>query len=505
MRTRGTLPPLVRRALLGAGLGAALTGCSNLDVTNPNQPSTATFWRTQSDAGAGTSAVYAGLLPLGTYGRWQAFNFDIRSDIGTARLSPWGDLANFNQFILNNYNFDININTWTDHYNTIFRANQVIANVPKIQMDAALRARYVGEAKFIRALLYYNLVNLYGGNIPLVLEPPADQTVRPPSSTAAAVYAQIETDLTDAAAALPAKYGSGDVGRATKGAALALLGKAQLQQHKWSAAETTLLQLVNSSTYGYSLLPNYADNFIQPNDATNPETIFDVQSGDESTLANNIPGLSFPRMIGPCRFTYCDGRPTTWYYQQFLLEKTATGGTDPRLDATLYYRHATTERPYGHAYDEIWNGATDSTLYFKKYGEYYAPADVQRWDNPINYKVIRYADVLLSLAEAQNEQGKASAKTYLDMVRQRAGLLPYAGGLTTAAMRDEILHQRLLEFGLEGQRWFDLVRQNLLSNPAVLATHDPDFAGFTVGKSELLPIPVRETNLNQGVKQNPGW
>src|SRR5207248_10798372 len=114
-------------------------------------------------------------------------------------------------------------------------------NVPAIHMDATLRPRIIGEAKFIRALLYFNLVNLYG-NVPLILVPPAP-TDRPPNATPAAIYAQIETDLTDAAAVLPTSYASTDVGRATKGAALAMLGKAQLQQRKWQQAATTLAQV----------------------------------------------------------------------------------------------------------------------------------------------------------------------------------------------------------------------------------------------------------------------
>jgi len=185
------------RAVVAALLaGAAIAGCdTDLDVTNPNARSTENFWKSANDALQGTNAVYAGLLPLGTYGRWQVFVNDLRSDLGTARTSPWADLANFGRFQLPSYNWEISIHTWTDHYRGISRANQVIGNVPNIEMDAELRARYVGEAKFIRALLYFNLVNLYGGNIPLLLDPVEEPSLRPPSSTTEAVYAQIEAEL----------------------------------------------------------------------------------------------------------------------------------------------------------------------------------------------------------------------------------------------------------------------------------------------------------------------
>jgi hypothetical protein len=501
----------IRRILTSLLVGATLAGCADLNVTNPNEPSTESFWKTPTDALAGTNAVYAGLLPLGTYGRWQAFNLDLRSDIGSSKLSPNGDLANYIRFVLNNYNVDWNRHTWVDHFNTIFRANQAIANIPNISMDEALRDRYVAEAKFIRGLLYYNLINLYGENIPLITEPIYDPAVRPGSSTAAAIYAQIEKDLTDAAAVLPASYPGTERGRATKGAALAVLGKARLQQHKYPEAETVLQQVVDSRVY--SLRSNYADNFIEQFDASNDETVFEVQSGDESTLSRNIPGLSFARMIGPWRYAFHDAIATRWYLNEFLAEKTTTLGIDPRAEATLYWNHVTTETPYGHPYSDIFqdDGGTpfreDTLVYFKKYGEYYAPGDFQRWDNPINYKVVRYADVLLMLAEAQNEQSKTGpATTNVNLIRNRAKLASL-GTLNQTQLRTEIMHQRALEFGLEGQRWFDLVRWNLFNaaNLPTLQQHDDDFNTFVIGKSERLPIPIQETILNPNIHQNPGY
>jgi starch-binding outer membrane protein, SusD/RagB family len=503
-------------AALAAAL--ALAGCSNdLELTNPNARSTATFWRTAQDAVQGTNAVYAGLLPLGTYGRWQVFVHDLRSDIATARTSPWGDLANFGRFQLPSYNWEINGHVWTDHYRGISRANQVITNVPGIQMNEALRARLVGEAKFIRALLYFNLVNLYGGNIPLITAAVQDPSERPASSTTAAVYALIETDLTEAVAALPASYSGGDVGRATRGAAQALLGKARLQQRKWAEASAALQPVIASGQY--DLLANYADNFTEVTENTNRESLFEVQMGDESTLSSNIPGLSFPRMSGPCHptwgITFCDVRPTRWYFNQFLTERTTDGQNDPRLDATIYYNRPTNERIYNNRpYTDLFRDdpntrevREDTLIFFRKYGEYYrTERDFQRWDNPINFRVLRFADVLLMQAEALNEQGQtAAALPLVNRVRQRARLAPLAANLSQAAMRQAILRERLLEFGLEGQRWFDLVRHNQFASLAELRSRDEDFSGFQTGRSELLPIPTSETLNNPNVRQNNGW
>jgi hypothetical protein len=153
----------------------------------------------------------------------------------------------------------------------------------------------------------------------------------------------------------------------------------------------------------------------------------------------------------------------------------------------------------------------DTMIFFRKYGEHNIRAD-QRWDNPINYRVLRYADVLLMQAEALNEQGGASAGQalqYINQVRARVNLPPVAG--SGAALRDLILRERMFELGLESSRWNDLRRHQLLTQASAqaalpeLRTHDPDFSRFTPGKSERLPIPTTERNLNPNLPQNPGW
>jgi len=492
---RHSMLPLAMSVSIGAGV--ALTGCTNLDLTNPNQISSSTFWKTETDAIQGINATYNGLLNNGTYGRWLGFAYDIRSDIGFSP-SPWADLANFNKFTLTDYNFEVNREIWQHHYQAIFRANEVIANVPEINMNTGLRDRIVGEAKFIRGLLYFNLVNLYGGNIPLITAPQKPED-RPSSSTVDAIYAQIDKDMTEAAAVLPASYTGADVGRATKGAAQAMLGKSKLQQRKWSEASTALAQVI--ATNQYDLMTNYADNFTDAHE-NNVESVFEVQFGDRSQLAAGVRGLNIPKMIGPCGPGFCDGRATQWYYDQFLQQPTTTGGVDPRLDVTLFYNKPGGMDVYGQSYVQRYGaGATD--IFFKKWGQYYVPGD-QDWDNPINYRVIRYADVLLMQAEALNEQNQTlQAYPLVNRVRARASLPALPAGLTQAQMRDAILHERLLEFGLEGSRWLDLKRQNLLGRG--LIPNDNEFNFFTTGKSDLLPIPVTETNLNPNIHQNPGW
>lgn len=518
MRIRRTLLSLLAGSTLA---GATLAGCSDLDVTNPNQPSSQSFWRTAGDAERGLTATYNGLLLLGVFGRWQAFANDIRSDIGTARTSPWGDLANFNAFQLNDYNFEVNRHLWIHNYEMISRANLVIVNVPGIEMDATERSRIVGEAKFLRALAYYNLVTLFE-NIPLVTAPLLPDE-RPASAPPATTWAQIEQDLVDAAEALPVAHPASAAGRATKGAALAMLGKVRMQMAgtlgataKWGEAAQALGQVISSQQY--TLLGDYADNFRQETENANSESLFEVATEDMYPIG--ITGISFPKMIGPCyrpgdplpeyNPTFCDGRPTRWYFEQFLASRTATGEVDPRLDVTILYNRP--DRADEMVYDRtrgsyfVDNAASptreDTMIFFRKYGETQLRTD-QRWDNPINYRVLRYADVLLMQAEALNESGQTGqAFQYVNLVRQRVGKSGLSG-LSTTQLRDSILYERMFELGLESSRFNDLRRHNLLSS--ALASRDADFTNFTAGKSERLPIPTTETNLNPNVPPNPGW
>jgi starch-binding outer membrane protein, SusD/RagB family len=501
-------------------IGATAAGCSDLDVTNPNQQSSQSFWLTADDANRGLTAAYNGLLELGVFSRWHAFANDIRSDIGTARTSPWGDLANFNAFKLNDYNFEVNRHIWVHNYMLVQRANLVIANVPNIDMNPAERSRIVGEAKFLRALAYYNLVTLYE-NIPLITSPPGPQD-RFEAATPTATFTQIETDLVDAAAVL-LEVDQTATGRATKGAALAMLGRVRLQMAgvldltaKWGEAATSLGAVVTSNKY--SLLPNYADNFKESRDNNNPESVFEVETEDKFPIG--VTGISFPKMIGPCyrpgdpvpeyNPTFCDGRPTRWYFDTFMTSRTTTGLVDPRLDATILYSRAdrATEQVYGrdrasYFVDNPLSATREDTMiFFRKYGETELATE-QRWDNPVNYKVIRYADVLLMQAEALNESGQTPAAfTPLNLVRQRVGKSTLAG-LSQAALRDTILYERMFELGLESSRFNDLRRHDRLL--PTLVAHDLDFTDFVTGKSERLPIPTTERNLNPGLRQNPGW
>lgn len=488
---------LIRRVpVLAAAL--LLAGCADLTIEDPNRQTVDTFWQDEQDALLGINATYRALQENGTYGRWLQFAYDLRSDVGFSR-SPWGDLANFTKSVLGGYDFEVNREIWQHHYQAIFRANQVITYVPGIEMDATLRARIVGEAQFIRALMYYNLVNLYG-EVPLVTTPPVP-TDRPEEGTLEELWALIESDLTAARAVLPASYSGGDVGRATRGAASGLLGKAHLQQREWGPASQAFSQVIGGP---YNLLASYGDNFIQAQD-NNPETVFEVQFGGPEVLAAGSRGQNVIKMIGPCDVGFCDGEPTVWYFDVLSSQQTVGGQPDPRLDATLFYNRPGGMDVYGTPFASRYGGRLGDR-FWKKYGEHYKTA--QDWDNPINIKVMRLGGVLLLHAEALNEAtGPAAAKPFVDQVRARAGMAPVSGALNQTQMREAIEMEQLRELGLENERFLYLKRHGWLTDPArinILKTHDPDFNLFEPHRA-LLPIPTTEILLNPNVSQNPGW
>ncbi|WP_046245058.1 RagB/SusD family nutrient uptake outer membrane protein [Hymenobacter terrenus] len=533
---------LARLGLAGVLLLGA-TACEKdlLDQTNPNLPSTEQSWKTSDDAVKASVANYAGLQGLGMYRRWLNFALDLRDDTGFSQ-SPWGELANFTQFVQSNYDFEVSRDIWRDHYRTIFRSNQILTNVPGIQMDATLQKRILAEARFLRALSYFNLVSLYG-NVPLVLQYSTNLNQTSAQGTEAQVWDQIIKDLQDAQPDLPVSYTGNNVGRATKGAAITLLGKVYMQNKRWADAQAQFAQIIAPNS-GYSLVA-YTDNFRHTTE-NNPESIFEVQFSDVNRGGNDaavngpdatssqggqrsqfwgIPGTPEEKgrpETGIPGAGFGDGEVRPWVVREFLLEPTATGQRDPRLAATVFYNRRdqtqfATPLPidadtlvYGRGFVTRYrkDARNLSRVYWRKYAtDYYRT--FEDFDSPINHRVMRFADVLLLQAEAINElSGPANAVPLINRVRERSGLAPLnAGAFSQASLRMQLMHERVTELAGEGVRWFDLQRWGLLDNqPSVdqFKARDPDFNNFVVGKSRLLPLLQTEVDLNR-LMQNPGY
>ncbi|MBC6989392.1 MULTISPECIES: RagB/SusD family nutrient uptake outer membrane protein [Hymenobacter] len=501
--------------LLAASLFVA-TSCEKdlLDKTNPNAPSTSQFWKTQDDAIKGVYSCYSGIQQYACYGHsWQFIT--ARSDESYSQ-SPFVDLAIFTRFIQADNNFFISSFAWNDYYRTIYRTNQVLTHVPEISMDETLKKRLLAETRFVRALMYFDLDSFFG-NVPLITTESV-VTTRAPQATPAQVEAQVIADLQAAIPDLPLTYSGVDKGRATKGAAQALLAKMYLQQRKWSEASALLGQIINSNTY--SLVPNYLDNFTETNE-NNSESVFEVQYtglpldvGQGQDNASASEAYDRPNFFGPPIYSFSDVQPRKWLLDAYTDSTVAfaPGSTkkhliDPRRDISII-SSVNPDKFYGKTFTEL--GYNPSQQYWRKYLNDRTRTTPENFTSGINFRVIRYADVLLLQAEALNELGQTSAAVPLvNQVRARVGLAPLtAANFTQSSLRLQMRNERAKELAGEGQRWFDILRWGLLDNQAGiddLKTRDVDFVNFVLGKSKLLPIPQSDIDIDPNIKQNPGY
>ena len=384
---------------------------------------------------------------------------------------------------------------WSGQYRNINYANQVLDNVPAIVMDEALKARYLAEAKFVRAFSYFRLVRAFG-NIPLRLHVPTDpnKDYNLPQTPVAQVYAQIEKDLTEAEAVLPQTYPDADKGRATKGAVLTLHAKVAMYQKKWG----DVLNYTNTVMgMGYSLLPDYEKVFRLENE-NGAESIFEIQC----VLLPGNPEASnsqYSQVQGVRGQSGVDGGGWGFNVPTADLAAAFEPG-DPRRSGTILFRGTTT--PEGDVIPKVGDNPMynmKSYVPFKLYVSNFNEGAQQ------NVRILRYSDVLLMNAEAANELGNpGQALSSLEQVRRRArqgnpNILPAVTTTDQTALRAAIYRERRVEFAMEFDRYFDVIRQG---RGAVV--FGPK--GWKANKNEVWPIPQTEVDLSGGVLiQNPGY
>jgi hypothetical protein len=507
-------------------LTASMFGCDKkLDLQNPNAQTSTQYWKTAADATAGVVAIYNSMIQDGSYMRMYPALTDGRGDDFKGD-SPWGDLVQVANFTIPTTSAPVQW-VWAQHYQWVYRTNQVLTNVPTITMDDGLKTRLLGQAYFLRALAYFNLARTYKV-VPLILTIPKDQKdYYPPTASEDDIWNQIYADFQKAATMLPVSYASvsgpdqGQKGRATKGAAVGLLGKAYLYRQKWQEAANQFKQLIDGPELNtYSLMTDFRDNF-KPTNENNAESLFEIQFADPATVGGTVgnyggePNANWKQVssIGHTYamegFGYSDFLPTRWIYDEFKKEKTVDGQLDPRLLATIAsYEPGVSEL----AYFGPWLNPK-ANIYPRKYTHDGIPGFTNEnngiENSGINYRVLRYADVLLMYAEALNELGQtASAYPYIQKVRDRAHLPNLATtkpGMSQADMREQLGHERALEFAIEAQRINDVIRWGWLYKAdklAELKTHDVEFNTWTPG-NEYLPVPQTELDVNKNLKPNP--
>lgn len=388
------------------------------------------------------------------------------------------------------------LDLWRGPWPGILMANIVLDAAPQMDIDENIRNRSMGEAHFLRAHYYFILARFFG-DVPLITEPQSsDSDLFPPRDPVAQVYELIISDLNAAAELLPPKssYGSANKGRASKGAAYGMLAKVHLTLGNYQQVVQYTTEVEN---LGYALNENYADNFSITNE-NSVESLFEVQYASEGGYdfwSNENQASWTSPFMGPRGANFVAGGYGWNQPTQEFVEAYEEG--DERKDPTVLYEGG--PEFDGKEYESRYSLTGYNTRKFL------VPiSQVSAYDNsPLNFPVLRYADVLLMKAEALNELGQtALAEDYLNMVRNRAGLDDIEG-LSQADFRNAVLHERRIELAFEGQRWFDLIR---VDNGEYGLNFLRSIGRNNASQKHLLfPIPQIELDRNPNLVQNPGY
>ena len=484
-------------------IGLTQAGCQDdfLTIVPETSLSSAIFFTSEADFQQAVNGAYVPLRSIVDNEAWLLG--EMHSDnTYYARNTLFGateqqeDIADFaipsdggittNVHVRNQYQLD---------YQIIARTNQVLDGIDAIEFDEASKKNLRGQALFLRGYAYFELVR-YFGSVPLHLTPvTAREDAALPLAPAEDIYAQIIQDVTEAASLLPPKSEQ-EPGRATSGAANTLLGNVYIVREQWAEAETVLQEVVSSNEY--ALMPDYADAFsTNTANKNNIESVFEVQFKEGADGLNGDFLYSFmPRPIAPEELVTVTGTSNP-------QPLNGEGNNIPTPDIIAAYEEGDLREAASIDYifieGSFW--ADKTYPYIKKFAETHS----LHANHGMNWPIYRYSEVLLLLAEAQNELGKsAEATTYLNQVRARAGLGEAAGDPGEA-----IFQERRVELAFENKRWFDLVRtgraietitaygNRIIANP--LAYYYPDGAeprsnAFT-NISLLYALPANEADL----------
>ncbi|WP_311441647.1 RagB/SusD family nutrient uptake outer membrane protein [Hoylesella enoeca] len=552
----------------------ALTGCYDLDRMPADQLSSKEFYKTEEHAKEAMMAVYSTMKADDIFGLQFAMD-------GLGGIAMGYDHPSYQVFQRGNYDVKNGkvLSKWKHLYEGIARANGVLQNVDQCDMTDAQKTQYKGEAKFMRALYYFTLLDFWGG-VPIydesvVIRDSYDHMLNP-RNTADEVHDFVVKDLDAAIATLPEKWPKNDYGRATKYAALALKGKVYLYHKDYQKAADCFREVIASGKF--ALYDNYADLF-KPGGDESDEMIFAIQNMGGTGTDNGMPMCLYMgarESYGSCwnnvmvsshfvdTYEYKDGRPFDWddwfpgiktddkiKVKTFraTMEKgkvktypAAKGKLlemyeqrDPRMNASVllpythytgWYANAQEECEFviapsivsGNGYVRV-NGNYENYLWRKFVPEgNMAGALNNRLHTPINFPLIRYADVLLMQAECLNELGDISgAVALINEVRARKSVqMPginsgpsYLQATTKDQVFARIRHERAVELAGEGHSFSDMKRWHLLET--LDKRKEKDITGkfrytrAVTARDYLWPIPADEIEKNDKLTQNPDW
>ncbi len=478
----------IKYFLSGLVLIISIIGCDK-DFLNINPPSALTeslYFRDVIDAEALIASAYTPLT-----------NTNNIAKIAEATTTD-NIIYNTQGLNLQSWSFDSNDaiidDVWQTTYEGIFRTNIVLDKVPGISIsDESIKNRILGEARFLRAFYYFRLLTNFGA-VPLITEPDPANAYKAavPKSPVDNIYELIIEDLIIAIELLPNKsqYDAKDLGRATKGAAKALLGKTYLYQGNFLLAEASLLDAWTTSEA--QLLINFNDINIVDN---NVESIFEIQFHDIANQGSSRVANDYPQGQGG----YANILPTQDLVDEFEFYdgETAINGRDPRLFYSIFNQ--------GDPYDEVepvFQSQWTPTGYARKKGSFPVVRD-NNYNLGRNFSLIRLADVILMYAEAANENGKYDdAIEAINVVRRRVGMPELPSIDYPVNNKNEIfnaiVHERRVELAFEYIRLYDLRRWGI-------AEQELGSIGFTLPKHQYFPIPQQELFTNPSLVQNEGY
>ncbi|WP_316815488.1 RagB/SusD family nutrient uptake outer membrane protein [Pedobacter nyackensis] len=484
--------------------------CENkLDLTNPNSVTSETFWKTEADFNQAMTSCYTPLKNwnggyYGTRGLMtrisRADDIEFRNDIN--------EIYSMHRFTNDQFN-QVATNLFYQFYNAIYRATSILTEIEGKTFTKEFTDKIKGEALFIRGMYFFQLAKEFE-NVPLRLTASQDPKTFPlQKSTQAEVYNQAKKDFLEAANLLPLTNAKG---KPTKGTSLAFLGKLYIYTKQWLQAKETLEPLTKAP-YNYKLMDDYSWNFDEAHE-NNQESIFEIlyepvggtDQWDNGEGANSAQSTTIA-------VEYAAGSVGGWYEAQptkkimdlFRAERAANGEYDYRVLTSVAWDYPGCMY-YQKPIQQVLN-ATELKQFWilKSQNSKTRIREVGSDPSYINERAMRYADVILLLAEAELELKNAvGAVKYIDQIRTRGNnLLPYSGNTDDISVKNELIKQRAIEFFKEGERFYDLRRWNLLEKE--LGSQDPiRFANF--GKRHYyLPIPAKEIQTNPLCKQNDDW
>ena len=506
-------------------ISSVLFGCSKdlLDKTPLDRLSPSTFYQNETQCKMALMGIYSAIQPNATPTHF--YQFEFMSDNGYCQAA-WQGSNEIGSWSTNSNSWGPNAK-WQMDYKILTRANEFLQDIATAPVSDAVKTQMAAEAKFLRGYAYSDLIS-YFGDVPLITKVLAFPDAFVKRTAKSEVLTQIITDFTDAASALPVSYSGSDVGRATKGAALAYKAKISLYNQKWADAAQATKDVMDLNLY--DLYPNYSDLFTEAYE-DNIEVIFDIQY----TTSQTQPWPAEPFVLGTWQtsnitadminsYYMTNGKPITDATSGYKDQDPYTN-RDPRLAITVVLPGS----KYGTAtfipasYDEYPCGAKP-----RKYAEY-GIADVNT--STLNTILMRYADICLMRAEALIESGSTAQEIYtlIDKVRARVGMPTVESvegtGLNQAQLRKIVRHERRVEFCMEGTRYADMLRwqdvslvhdvwgydKTKLSNPASPATWTFSqikiaTTTFNPTKGWLWPIPQQDIDINKNLlPQNPGY